>query len=554
MTDAVEIGLSRRLAERAYTDGPSVAFRFLGRSSGSARELTWADLWREGRRQALQLAAAGLRHRQIGILCPDPRDFVISLVAVILAEGVAVPMPATLSRRSAPRIRAIVRAADLAGLIAPQSLLTADWLADIEWPAGLKRISVERLQAATATGDIGLEADLSRPLLLQFTSGSTGTPQGVLLSHANVASNCAAITDAYGLDDESVGLSWLPLHHDMGLVGHVLMPLWLGGRSALMDPLRFLQRPLTWLQAVTEERATITSAPNFAYELCNRADAADHTLDLDLRSLTTAVCGGEPVMPETMETFIDRFAGYGFRRSAFAPSYGLAEATLLVASGKTLDGPRSADPPETVLGERPRLTNLGPPVKGARVRIVDPASGTALPDDAIGEIEVAGAGVGCLIGAEPAEWMKTGDLGFLSGGHLCVAGRSKELLILRGQNVFPAEIEAAALGVSPAIVPGGLAAVGIARDGTQAMILVVEIRSTTAETKTREELRKAIREGVALTTGHVPDDVVLVKAGTLPRTTSGKLRRTEIAALYELGEIPSALAESNRPKVPFEHA
>ena len=342
----------------------------------------------------------------------------------------------------------------------------------------------------------------------------------------------------------------------MGLVGHLLMPLWQGGRSTFMDPLAFLQKPLSWLEAVSAERATITSAPNFAYELCVRAAASTDRIDLDLSSLTAAICGGEPVMPATVENFIATFQRFGFNSAAFAPSYGLAEATLLVASGRTAAGPQTTTAlgdPSTGSPDR-RLMLLGETVPGMHLRIVDPESGEQVADGAIGEVEIAGTSVGQIDGVMPGGWLRTGDLGFMSDGRLCIGGRSKELLILRGQNVFPADIEAAVQAVSPAIVAGGVAAVGVERGGTQAMIVVAEVRPTTAEASDERRLGASIREAVAASISHVPDDVVIVGAGTLPRTTSGKLRRSEIAALYMSRHLQPPIAASRPPKVPFAHA
>jgi acyl-CoA synthetase (AMP-forming)/AMP-acid ligase II len=466
-------------------------------------------------------------------------------------------MPATLGRRSASRTRFIREAADLSAIIAPQSLADAQSTGSNDDSKHVKWITPESLHQDGRFGLSEICFEPSAPLILQFTSGSTGLPKAALLSHDNVIANCSAIACAYDLNDASVGLSWLPLHHDMGLVGHVLLPLWLGGRSVIMDPLRFIQQPLSWLQAISKEQATITSAPNFAYEMCNRAAPAAGDVGLELGSLATAVCGGEPVVSKTIEEFVRQFGRHGFRRAAFAPSYGLAEATLLVASGKSCEGPSFVKAPvgRAAGAPRARYTTLGRPVPGVRVRIVDPENSAELPEGRIGEIEVAGTSVGTPVSGAISEWIRTGDLGFLHKGGLCVTGRSKELLILRGENVFPADVEAAALGASPLIRPGGVAAVGLERDGTQAMILVVELRSSRAGRQPRTDLRRAICERVISITGHVPDQIVLVSGRVLPRTTSGKLQRAEIQALVSTGRL-HALAEpiDNPGEAVREHA
>jgi acyl-CoA synthetase (AMP-forming)/AMP-acid ligase II len=531
MTDAPE-SLIRRLSLHASTRGESVAFRFRRGLNGAPRDITWRALREAALRGAGALLSRRLGGARIGILCPDAHDFVVALASAMMAGATAVPLPGTLGRRSAPRVAAILKASGAAALIAPDDILASDWLPD-GIVAGLEHVPT----TALAAGDPAPEprpADPTDPLLIQFTSGSTGEPSGVLLSHANVAANCHAIATAYGLDHRSIGLSWLPLHHDMGLVGHVLTPIHVGGLSVLMDPLRFLQKPLRWLEAIGEERATITSAPNFAYELCGRAMPSPQSR-IDLGTLTTAICGGEPVMPETLERFAAAFAPHGFRADAFAPSYGLAEATLLVSSGKRRGGPRSIEGSAGSLSGGRRRMVLGPPAAGMRVRVVA-ADGSRCPDGAIGEIEIAGTSVGRRLGESPGEWLATGDLGMLSEGELVVAGRVRDLLILRGENIFPGDAEAAVTEASPAIVAGGAAAVGVEAEGTQAMVIVAEMRAE-ALTSPIDALMQLIRRRVAGATGHVPQDIVAVKPGSLPRTTSGKLRRAEIAALYQGGRL-----------------
>jgi acyl-CoA synthetase (AMP-forming)/AMP-acid ligase II len=327
----------------------------------------------------------------------------------------------------------------------------------------------------------------------------------------------------------------------------VLTPFWLGCRSTLMDPLRFLQRPLDWLRMVEQEQATITSAPNFAYEICARAAETDKE-PLDLASLTAAVCGGEPVLPSTVRRFIAAFAPAGFRPSAFAPSYGLAEATLLVASGRTETGPRFVEAP--VESNKPILevADLGAPVSGVACRIVD-ESGSEVAEGTVGEIEVTGESVGLILGELPGLPLNTGDLGFFREGRLCVAGRKKELIILRGQNIYPSDVEAAALEAHPAIAPGGVAAVGIGADGTQKLVVAVELdRKASPSVEELARLRRLVGEQVSRRVGFVPENVVVCRFGTLPRTTSGKIQRGETALRLSAGTLADLA-----PTPPMEH-
>ncbi len=527
--------IAQRLAHHAATRPADIAFRFVGRHATEARSVSWGALHDEARRIAGALA--GLVGRPVVILCPDPRDFVAALSGCLVAGAVAVPVPGNATRRAAGRIRSIVETARPAALIAPEATLGQPWMHELLATLAVTPLPFEAL-GSVPPAPVAPDGEEDRPALMQFTSGSTGTPRGVLLSAGNLAANAAAIVEAYGLSAATRGFSWLPLHHDMGLVGHILTPLWIGCRSTIMDPLLFLQSPLRWLRRVGEERATITSAPNFAYQLCIKAVVGADLSDIDLSSLTAAVCGGEPVWPETAEAFSTLFAACGFDPGAFAPSYGLAEATLLVSSGRRPGGPlqflgtvSDADGP----GGRTevRAMRLGPPVRGTTVRILD-AEARPLPEDSIGEIEISGASVGRPATDEPGEapsgHVLTGDLGFLHGGELVVTGRRKELMILRGANVFPADAEAAAIVAEPGISPAGIAAFGVVTDGTEEMFVAFEVRAA-MEREAFAALGRRLNDAIGRATGHVPAVVLAVPAGSLPRTTSGKIRRGELGTL-----------------------
>jgi len=329
----------------------------------------------------------------------------------------------------------------------------------------------------------------------------------------------------------------------MGLVGHVLTPFFVGCSSAIMNPLHFLQSPLRWLQQVGEQRATITSAPNFAYARCVDAAEKQAISGLDLSSLAVAVCGGEPVSSETMTRFCDVFSRFGFRRSAFAPSYGLAEATLLVASGRRSAGPAAH---QRRTAGAPPVVALGKPVRGCTIRVIDEA-GHDRREGEIGEIEVSGLSVGSLVG-EPGGGGKgvvsTGDLGYMLAGELFITGRRKELIILRGQNVFPVDVEAAAIAADRCLQAGGVAAIGVSEGGTEALMVLVEV-----DHKTRGadlvKLARTVNEAVTRASGFTPKAVLPVAAGALPRTSSGKLKRTLIAEMLAAGTLRPLIVAEN---------
>ncbi len=531
--------IPRRLAEHVGALPNATAFRFIKRGNGPPAEITWGELWADAAETADRLDALDLAGQRIAIGCDDPLDFVVALVSCLISGSAAVPLPVSLSRRSAPRAAAILAAA------APAAALTAHGSPVEDWLAGplAANLVVHVARGSTATSSVERTAVGGTTVaLIQFTSGSTGDPRGIALTHGNIAANCAAIVEAYGLSHASRGLSWLPLHHDMGLIGHVMTPLWLGCLSAIMDPLTFLQRPLEWLRLVSRERASITSAPNFAYEAASRAAESEDLADMDLSSLTAAVCGGEPVLPATVERFLRAFGKAGFDPGAFAPSYGLAEATLLVASGRRSDGPRFVSLSLPSAGVEARTTDLGSPVAGTTVRVVDDV-GRAVADGAIGEIEISGASVGCPLdlSGRPAALnaVKTGDLGCLKDGRLLVTGRKKDIIILRGQNVHPSDVEAAATAAHAAIAPGGVAAVGIDLEGTEALAVMVEIdRKAQMSVEALVAIRRSVSEHVGKMVGHVPAVVVVLRFGSLPRTSSGKIRRGEARRLFSEGRLP----------------
>jgi acyl-CoA synthetase (AMP-forming)/AMP-acid ligase II len=537
--------LTEALKRHAQERPSDPAFCFLDRHGKATTELTWSRLRLSAGALAANLRRHDLYARRVAIICPAAVDFVLAISACLLAGAVAVPVPAVSTRRSAERIRAIIAEAQPGAILADSNTIGEPWIAELAADRGMARIRVDASGSEPAEWHGDAPIDLAVPALIQFTSGSTQSPRGVVLTHRNIVANCKAISEAYGLTKQSRGLSWLPLHHDMGLVGHVLAPIWIGCSSAIMNPLHFLQSPLRWLERIGEQRATITSAPNFAFDLCTSALGRSAALELDLSSVETAVCGGEPVWPATYERFIAAFSRFGFRKSAFAPSYGMAEATLLISTGKRLEGPRIYGGPirtdsslDDYLGVD-KLISVGRPVAGTAVRIVGVDGGNCR-EGVVGEILIAGDSVGTVLRhdagvAEPE--IRTGDLGFFSDGELYIAGRCKDLIIIRGQNVFPSDIEAAALAADPAVRPGGVAAVGAPVEGTEALVVLFEADVRTRSPGEIAVICRRVNEAVAEATGFAPKRAIPIVPGTLPRTTSGKVQRRQAADSFVRGAL-----------------
>ena len=395
--------------------------------------------------------------------------------------------------------------------------------------------------------------------LLQYTSGSTDTPRGVVVTHRSLAVNQAMIYEGFGTHEGFVIASWLPVYHDMGL-GTCLHALFVGGSVFLMSPFDFIRRPVRWLEAVTRHRAQLSGGPNFSYELCVRKVTDEAIATLDLSSWEVAYCGAEPIHPDTLRRFADRFARCGLRRSALVPCYGMAEIALYACGTRHETGPviRSFDAaaleqgrvqpvPAGADGAR-ALVGCGPPVTGEEIAIVDPSSLTRAGPDRVGEIWIRGDHVcaGYHRNAEataqtfgarlvPGErpWLRTGDLGFYDQGELYVTGRIKDMIIVDGRNLYPHDLERAIERAHAAVRPGCVAVFGVEHDGSELPAAVVEI-DPSVEGSSAAALREivlAARRAISSEFGVTVHDVVLVKPGTIPKTSSGKVQRAATRAL-----------------------
>ncbi|MEM7585289.1 MAG: amino acid adenylation domain-containing protein, partial [Acidobacteriota bacterium] len=408
---------------------------------------------------------------------------------------------------------------------------------------------------------------------LQYSSGSTGAPKGVMVSHGNLVHNEELIQRSFGMTRESVVVGWLPLYHDMGLIGNLLQPLTLGTRCILMSPVSFLQQPVRWLEAITRYRATTSGGPNFAYDLCVRKVTDEQRANLDLSTWTTAFVGAEPVRPDTLDRFARTFAACGFERRSFYPCYGLAEATLMVSGGdpaeppvfETLDADQleqhrvspleSASPADAAARELVSCgrNDHGQRVSGQELRIVDPETARPCPPDRIGEIWVAGPSVAAgywqreeatardfharLAGEDQPSrrFLRTGDLGFMRDGELFVTGRLKDLIILRGRNHYPQDLELTAEQSHPDLRQGCCAAFAAEVDGEERVIVVQELtRRPTAEP---EAIADAIRQAIAEEHSVQAWQVVLIRTATIPKTSSGKIQRRACRTAWQRDQL-----------------
>jgi len=410
---------------------------------------------------------------------------------------------------------------------------------------------------------------------LQYTSGSTSEPRGVMIGHDNLMANLREIRERSDTPKRGTIVGWLPLFHDMGLVTLALGSIYLGGRLVLMSPLHFLQKPVRWLRAIAEYRAATSGAPNFAYDVCARSARPEEVAGLDLGCWTGAFCSAEPVRAETLDRFAGELAPSGFRREAFYPCYGLAEATVFVTGVDRLASPsvRRFDPEALQAGrvvaapdDDPRgrrLVGCGRPGEKTRVVVVDPQSRRACPADRVGEIWVAGPGVGRgywgqpeatastfagrVEGRDDGLYLRTGDLGFLDRGELFVAGRLKELLLIRGVNYYPQDVERAAAAANPVLFPDGGAAFGIEVGGEERLVIVHEVQRSARGKLDLPRLVGDVREAVLAEHGVRVHGLILIRPASLPRTTSGKTRRGACRDRLRAGTLAVVAADYGEP-------
>jgi 1-acyl-sn-glycerol-3-phosphate acyltransferase len=533
---------------------------FLRQEVGSETPISYGMLWDRS-----AAVAAGLRERGVAsgqavalMLRTEPAFFDV-FFGILLAGGVPVPIyPAFRLDRIeeyAMRQAGILRSAEA------RLLITFDEGTRV---AELLRRSVPSLTGVTTAERIALPAqsvwtarDVSAdPALIQYTSGSTGAPKGVLLSHANLLANIRAIGEAIAISPEDVAVSWLPLYHDMGLIGSWLTSLHFGIPIVILSPLTFLSRPARWLQAIHAHRATLSPAPNFAFDLCVRKVTDAEVEGLDLSSWRLALNGSEPVSPETMERFTRRFAGYGFRLEAMCPVYGLAESSVALTVPPLGRGPwvdrvaragfeglREARPAAPDDENPLRFASCGRPLPGHSVHIVD-AAGHPVGERVEGRIEFRGPSVTSGYFQNPeatravlrSGWMDSGDLGYWASGELFITGRQKDIIIKAGRNLYPHEVEEA-VGDIPGIRKGCVAAFGMAdpEAGTERLIIIAESRETLPGKV--EGLRSAVVDRVVTAIGLPPDVVVIARPGAVLKTSSGKIRRSATREAYLKGHL-----------------
>ena len=579
------------IGQRARRHPERQAIRFV-EGSETVESWTYDQLWRRSCAVAQQLQNVAVEADPLGppraiLLYPPGIEFLAGFLGCQIAGWIPVPTSYPRPGRAMPRLDSAANDSQAAAILGDSDSISSLDLGKLGRVAASTPLLVADSsdESSLRIDPDTLSIDPDGLALLQYTSGSTSEPKGVMVRHRNLMANLEAIRRGFHIemqadDAEHVdcGVFWLPFFHDMGLIGGILAPLYVGGHTILMSPRAFLQRPLRWLQCISEHRAVISGAPNFAYQLCADRIDPDQTDDLDLSSWRTAFCGAEPVLPRTLKDFSTRFSSCGFSIDAFYPCYGLAEASLLAAGG---DGPsepevitvqreslgkgcpkiigQGAGPqgtgPQGTGPEYQQLVSCGKPVHQTEIVLVDPQTLAEVPSSHVGEIWLRGTSItkgywnsdqenkelfdaqltGRPTDDPPRGFCRTGDLGFLHRGNLFVTGRLKDVIILRGRNLFPQDIEAT-VRETMGIQSGQCAAFPIETVRGERLAIVAELPRR-ADKESFENQVRSIRRSIIEVHEVDPHCILLVRQATVPLTSSGKVQRSRCRELFNQDAI-----------------
>ncbi|MDX2240012.1 MAG: fatty acyl-AMP ligase [Leptolyngbyaceae cyanobacterium bins.302] len=539
------------LEYRAEHQPEQIAYTFLVDGECEEISLTYEELNQRVDRLACYLSTLVAAGERALLLYPPGLDYIIAFFACLRSRLIAVPAYPPRPNKSIARLQEIVRDAQPRLALTTQAVLlkATDLFMQILSSNPLQCLATDVSLPGSVKGWEAPELDRQMLAFLQYTSGSTGTPKGVMITHGNILHNSGLIYNAFKHRSQSKGLIWLPPYHDMGLIGGILQPLYGGFPVVLMSPAHFLQKPLRWLQAISRYQATTSGGPDFAYDLCIHKVTAQQKEELDLSRWDLAFNGAEVIRTKTLDDFAKTFESCGFSQKAFYPCYGLAEATLLVSGGPKAKEPLAHSIRKTDL-EQNRLTSdvLGKAVEAvvscgqircSQVVIVNPDTLTECSRDQIGEVWVSDPSVAigywnqesetkktfyAYLGSE-GPFLRTGDLGFLRDGHLFITGRIKDIIIIRGCNYYPHDIERTVNQSHVAIQSTPGAAFSVDINGEEKLIVVQEVRRDHLRRVVIKEVLASIRQSVAEQYGLQIFSIVLIKPGTIPKTSSGKIQR-----------------------------
>lgn len=548
-----------RLQYLAARQPTRTALRWLVDGDETSQTCSFAQLDVRARTVGAALqGSAGAGERAV-LLFPSGLDYVGAFFGCLYAGCVAVPAypPESLKPQHLERLLAIIGDAEPRFILTDSALLPGLQALQRDLPAlaGIELMAVDVLDPALASLWQQPCIDPDGLAFLQYTSGSTSTPKGVMVGHDNLIANARAIRSGFGIHDRDVIVSWLPLYHDMGLIGSLLQGIYSGIEVVLMSPRHFLERPLRWLQAVSRFGGSVSGGPDFAFRLCVERVRDSALAGLDLSGWRLAFSGSEPVRHDTLQAFCEKFEPYGFDPQALFPCYGLAEATLFVSAGQRGQGLRAehfvrdqlAQGQAVAAEQGDCLVGCGGPVAEHEVRIAAPGSLHALADGQVGEVCFAGPSVthgywrnpeatsAAFVSDGQQTFLRTGDLGFVHDGTLFISGRSKDLIIIRGHNLYPQDIEKNLEDQIDLLRKGRVAAFAVQVDGREGIGIAAEVSRAVQKRVTPSALFSAIRECVALAHQEPASVILLLQPGTLPKTTSGKVQRSTCRHLWLAG-------------------
>ncbi|MDJ0734089.1 MAG: fatty acyl-AMP ligase [Nostocaceae cyanobacterium] len=574
------------LNERAQHQPDKIAYIFLERGETEVNTVTYKQLDEQSKAIAASLQCLNAAGERALLLYQPGLDFIAAFFGCLYAGVIAVPAYPPRRNQKLSRLQAIIKDAQAKIVLTSTSLLQnlqTSFHEDGVEISQLHWLATDGLSRELAQAWQPQELNHHTLAFLQYTSGSTGNPKGVMVSHGNLLSNSAVIHKLFGHTANSQGLIWLPPYHDMGLIGGILQPLYGGFPVTLMSPVDFLQKPIRWLQGISRYQATTSGGPNFAYDLCIRKVTPQQLENLDLSSWELAFTGAEPIRAETLEQFASKFAPCGFRKQAFYPCYGMAETTLIISGGEKTALPITCNV-ERVALEQNRIVKVqdswedtqtivgcGQAYLHHQAVIVNPQSLTLCNPGEVGEIWVAGPSIAqgywnqteetqktfraYLADTRTGPFLRTGDLGFLQDGELFIIGRIKDVIIIRGQNHYPQDIELTVENSHPALKTSSGAAFTIDFQGYERLVIVQEVERTYLRKLNVQEIVVTIRQAVVTHHGLDIFATVLVKTNSIPKTSSGKIRRQACRTAFLSGNLDVVGDWSQNPqnKVKFMH-
>jgi acyl-CoA synthetase (AMP-forming)/AMP-acid ligase II/acyl carrier protein len=561
------VSFAELLQERAAQQPDRIGYIYLADGETQTASIAYGALDEQARAIAAHLQPLRVVGSRALLFYPSGLDFIAAFFGCLYAGVVAVPVYLSRGKQGRERLMAIATDAQATLVLTTMSLQadlqqqlgTAVEVSSLQW------IATDSIHLRAASDWKASPTDPSRLALLQYTSGTTGTPKGVMITHRNLLHNAAVIQHSFQDDRESVGVSWLPMYHDMGLMGGVLQPLYVGRPMVLMSPAAFIQKPVRWLQAISRYNATTSGGPNFAYDLCVQKIRPEQRETLDLKRWRVAFSGAESIRAKTLEDFAHCFQDCGFHSTAFHPCYGMAEATLMLSSKRggavpkitAVDGvaleQHRLRPTEATTESTRWIVGCGEAWLDQKMTIVDPVTLTPCAAHAVGEIWISSPSVAQGYWQRPDEssfvfnahladgsegsFLRTGDLGFIQNGELFVTGRLKDIVIIRGRNHYPQDIEWTVQSSHAALRTGHSAAFSISVDGIERLVISQEIERQALRRLDGDGAIRAIRQAVS--EGHQLQTyaIALLKPGTLPKTSSGKIQRSACRAAFLAGEL-----------------